>query len=77
MKATIFACEMATAAAAIVAAWFWFRSAQGEAPPATWDQIDQLKPWLDEVARLNRWAATWTGISAALAALSAFLSGLF
>jgi hypothetical protein len=70
MKMLIVIGQVGTVIAALLAAWFWFQSAQGEAPPATWDQIGQLKPWLDHAARLNRLAAMWTGISAVLLAVT-------
>jgi hypothetical protein len=69
--------QIGTAISALLAAWFWFKSASGEAPPAVWDQIDQLRPWLDQAAHLNRLAATWAGISALLAAITTVLSGWF
>ena len=76
MKMTIIIGQSGTAIAALLAAWFWFRSARGEAPPATWDQIEYLKPWLDSAAHLNRQAATWAGISAIIAAITSVLSSL-
>jgi hypothetical protein len=68
-------CQVLSALAAFTAAWFWFRSAQGQAPPATWDMIGEMKPWLDEAASNNRIAATCAGVSAILAGIGS-LTGL-
>jgi hypothetical protein len=75
MKALSTICQVLSAVAAFAAAWFWLCSAQGEAPPATWDAIEDLKPWLDEAASNNRTAAICAGISAALAGMGT-LAGL-
>lgn len=72
MKVIIVGCRIGAIIAALIAAWFWLQSAQGEAPPANWDLIAQLKPWLDHAARLNRWAATFTAVSVLLQAAASF-----
>jgi hypothetical protein len=77
MKAVIIAAQAGAAITALLAAWFWFQAAQGKAPPATYDQIDQLKPWLDQASHLNRVAATWAGVSALLAAITTALNVWF
>ena len=62
--------QIGSAICAFVAAFFWFRSATTNAPPMTWEGIGHLKPWLDQAARNNRWAAAFAGVSAALAGIA-------
>jgi hypothetical protein len=76
MKAFSTICQVLSAVTAFAAAWFWLRSAQGEAPRATYDAIDDLKPRLDEAASKNRIAAVYAGISATFAGIGT-LAGLF
>jgi hypothetical protein len=75
MKTLSMICQILSAVAAFAAAWFWLRSAWGEAPPATYDKIDSLKPWLDEAASKNRMAASFAGLSSVLAGIG-ILTGL-
>jgi hypothetical protein len=61
--------ELAGAVAAIVAAGFWFISANGEVPQmlAYWDGVPAK-------AQLDRWAAGFGGLSALFVAARLFLS---
>jgi hypothetical protein len=58
--------QIASAILAFIAAWFWMQSAMSAAPEMAWDNIAQLKPWLDHSAMLNRIA----GMAAAVSAMS-------
>ncbi|HXA23719.1 MAG TPA: hypothetical protein VNW90_15615 [Acetobacteraceae bacterium] len=62
--------QIGSAICAFVAAGFWAWSAVGKAPEMTWAGIADLKPWLDDAARRNRWAASFAGLSAALDGLA-------
>ena len=67
--------QIMAAFTALIAAFFWFRSASAKAPPITesWQGIIDLENWLNRVGKRNRWAAGFTGVSALLAAASAFV----
>jgi hypothetical protein len=61
--------EISAALFAFAAAIFWFLSAYGKLPPmiAYWDQTPQTDPFYLAVkfsARMNRWAAGLSGLSA-------------
>jgi hypothetical protein len=69
---------------ALLAAWFWFASARSTISRAeltsyftTPDGQARFVSWLAESARLNRWAAIWTGVSTLLAGVASILSNLF
>ena len=66
--------DAAAALTALVAAVFWFLSAYGKIPPlvAYWDQAPETDPFVMAVqyaARMNRWAAGFSGLSALCMAL--------
>ncbi len=61
--------EVAAAFFAFVAALFWFLSAYGKIPPmvAYWDKSPDTDPFYQALkfsARMNRWAAIFSGLSA-------------
>jgi hypothetical protein len=62
--------QIGLAICAFAAAFFWFRSATSDAPPMTYEGIESLKPWLDQAAGNNRWAASFAGVSAVLAGIA-------
>jgi hypothetical protein len=66
--------QLASAATALGAAWFWLASALGSAPPMTFGGLVSLKPWLDKAANANRWAASFAAASAIFAAIGTFAS---
>ena len=64
---------VATFAAALRAAWYWYRSSQVAVAPY-WREVSKDE-WLDaamrastEAANLNRWGAVWTAASTVLGA---------
>ncbi len=62
---------------ALAAAYFWFRSAEGQPPPPKgyWGQAPETDPFLMAFRRslqMNRWGAICAGISAAALAGSLF-----
>ena len=66
MKNTL---DLASAAFAFFAAIFWFVSAYGKLPPmiAYWDSTPESDPFYKAVkfgAKMNRWAAGLSGLSA-------------
>ncbi len=63
-------------ATGFAAAVLWFRSAAAKAPPGTWEGIGRLEGFLDQVSRLNMWAAGFTGASLLLSAGSTLVSAL-
>jgi hypothetical protein len=70
--------DAGAAVTALVAAVFWFLSAYGELPGMIphWDQTPQNDPFYVAVkfsAKMNRWAAGVSGLSALCMALSLFL----
>ncbi len=65
---------------ALIAAWFWYRSAAVEMPPIdfhldemTLERGRALTKAFADVARLNRIAAEWTSISALFVGVSSLL----
>jgi hypothetical protein len=61
--------DIVAALSAIVASIFWFLSAAGRLPPmiAYWDGAPEGDPFYTAVkfsARMNRWAAGFSGLSA-------------
>jgi hypothetical protein len=63
---------------AIAAAIFWFTSAYGKLPPmvAHWDQTPADDPFYKAVkfsAKMNRWAALLSGLSASCMGAKLFL----
>ena len=59
-----FMAQAFSAILAFTASYYWLRSAEGVAPPMTWAGISDLKPWLNQAASRNRWAAIWAAASA-------------
>jgi hypothetical protein len=62
---------------AFVAAMFWFLSAYGRLPPivAYWDSVPEHDPFYRTVkfsARMNRWAAGFSGLSALCTGIELF-----
>ena len=57
---------------AFIAAFFWFRSVSRPPPESTYQGIGDLRSWLYQTGRDNRWAAA----AAAAAGLSAGLAGI-
>jgi hypothetical protein len=70
LKAFVVMCQVGSAVTAGLAAWYWFRFAAKPAPPMTFDQVDGLTTYLDDVSKQNRKAAGWTGVSVVLAAVA-------
>jgi hypothetical protein len=69
--------EIGTALFAFLAAVFWFLSAYGKVPPmiSYWDQVPENDPYYRAVKysiRMNKWAATFSGLSALCAAAVTF-----
>lgn len=80
MKTAIFALNLASGIAALVAAYFWFRSAWGDVPPMRpyWGEAPKSDPFVMSLAASalsNRIAAAAAFVSAMCAA-SATLLGL-
>jgi hypothetical protein len=72
--------DAGTAFFAFVAAVFWFLSAYGKLPPmvAYWDSTPDSDPFYQAVrfsARMNKWAAIASGVSAVLFGFRISLSG--
>lgn len=65
MQRIYLALEVITISFAFAAAWFWFRSAQAFDPDLNFVDFTTVRPWLDQVARLNREATLCAAISAA------------
>jgi hypothetical protein len=70
--------DIAAALFAFGAAVFWFRSAYGKLPPmvAYWDATPENDPLYMAVkhsARMNRWAAGLSGLSALCMAMRIFV----
>ena len=79
INATKMAFDLATAILAAMAAYFWFRSASGDAPilGTYWDAVPKGDPFMvamDRSTRLNRYAAFFAGGSAFFAGGSALCS---
>jgi len=69
--------EVASAVFALAAAVFWFFSAYGRLPPMVpyWDETPPSDPFYLAVkfsAKMNRWAAGFSGLSALAMAASIF-----
>jgi hypothetical protein len=61
--------DIVAAVSAFLAAVFWFLSAYGKLPPMLpyWDEVPEHDPFYRAVkfsARMNRWAAGFSGMSA-------------
>ena len=77
-KLLVFILNIVAALAALAAAFFWFQSAAVRLPPTpiAFDvtaKNDKLHEALQSAARLNRWAAAFSGISALSVGLSTAL----
>jgi hypothetical protein len=73
--------DIIAAVFAFLAALFWFVSAWGEMPPILpyWDQTPESDPFYKAVkfsARVNRWAALFSGVSALCAGVRLFVPAL-
>lgn len=66
--------QLGSAGAAFIAAWFWFQSGRGKAPPDTWEGSALMPDYLNSISRNNRRGATWAGISALLAAITTLIT---
>jgi hypothetical protein len=69
--------DMGAALFAFVAAIFWFLSAYGQLPPMMtyWDSVPEHDPFYRAVkfsARMNRWAASFSGLSALCMSIELF-----
>jgi hypothetical protein len=73
MKAILLGCQLGSAVTALLAAWFWFRSARERAPPMTYEGIERLQSWLDGAVSANRWAASFAAASALLAGIGTLI----
>jgi hypothetical protein len=61
------ALQLASAIAAFVAAFFWFRSAMmGPIPEVGWGGGGDWQVYMDRMSRRNRWGAGCAGIAALL-----------
>lgn len=65
--------QIGSAGCAFVAAGLWWWSALGDAPPMTFDRIEDVQGWLNQAAQRNRWAAGFAGLSALLAGIATLL----
>jgi hypothetical protein len=70
--------DIGAAVFAIIAAIFWFVSAYGKLPPMVpyWDQAPASDPFYSAVkfsAKMNRWAALLSGLSALCMGVKLFL----
>jgi hypothetical protein len=70
--------DIAIAATALVAAVFWFLSAYGKLPPMVtyWNLAPVDDPFFTAIkfsAKMNRWAAGFSGLSALCAAAKFFV----
>lgn len=72
MTTMAFLLQCGSAIAALIAAWFWYKSSLTPAPAMTWSGIGTLQAWLDDVAAKNKRAAIYAALSAALGAVGTF-----
>ena len=70
--------EIGAAFFAFLAAFFWFLSSYGKMPPMVdyWDSVPETDPFYLAVkfsARMNKWAALFSGLSALCAATAIYV----
>ncbi len=70
----LFSKQIGSATTGFIAAVLWFKSAVIKSPPMTWEGVGHLETSLNEIGRLNKWAAGLKGISILLFAAESLLS---
>jgi hypothetical protein len=66
--------QILSALVGFVAAWLWFRSATGAAPPSSYKGIERLESFLNRASYWNRRAAVATALSVGLQATATMLT---